>query len=193
LTDKFVLFMKIGAHANEPIDDIVKRKKQEERSTGMCWWGYGGTLCHPTTQIAKLAAMAQGANQKVRCVFIGTPSSWAPKQVVRAQGFSVDGKAWSAMPPGVEVRSSRFALVLKEFEQKSSIYYLEEYVVASGPSEGRKVDGYLRGRVDKACAIRRQELSLSGASPIHSEYRALLTFPYAVWLREDAVGGAARS
>ena len=43
--------MKIGYHAYEKIDDIIKRKLKEEEEAGMVFWGYGGSFCHPINQI----------------------------------------------------------------------------------------------------------------------------------------------
>ena len=41
-----ILFMKVGTHANEPLADIITRKKKEIQDAGCSFWGYGGNTCH---------------------------------------------------------------------------------------------------------------------------------------------------
>src|SRR4051794_17156282 len=54
----FVLLMKVGVHAGEPLDSIILRKQEEERMSAFLLWGYGGTLCHPSTQVRPFAEQA---------------------------------------------------------------------------------------------------------------------------------------
>ena len=37
-----VLFMKVGTHAEERLEDILKRKQREIDEAGYAMWGYGG-------------------------------------------------------------------------------------------------------------------------------------------------------
>lgn len=46
-----IIFMKIGRHADETLDSILARKREEFRRTGRTFWGYGGSTCHPLTQV----------------------------------------------------------------------------------------------------------------------------------------------
>ena len=51
-----VLFMKVGTHASESLDDIIARKTLEIEKAGFAMWGYGGNTCHPTTMVRPFAA-----------------------------------------------------------------------------------------------------------------------------------------
>ena len=53
-SESFV-FMKVGQHAGEDFESIIKRKTEEIKNTGMSFWGYGGPMCHPTKQIQPFA------------------------------------------------------------------------------------------------------------------------------------------
>ena len=37
-----VLFMKVGTHAQEKLEEIIRRKSREIEETGYGMWGYGG-------------------------------------------------------------------------------------------------------------------------------------------------------
>jgi len=40
-----VLYMKVGTHAQEPLEEIIKRKTKEIEDAGYAMWGYGGSTC----------------------------------------------------------------------------------------------------------------------------------------------------
>jgi len=47
MTELFVpgaglLFMKVGVHAQETLEDIIRRKSEEIEKEGFAMWGYGG-------------------------------------------------------------------------------------------------------------------------------------------------------
>ena len=46
-----ILFMKVGVHARESLEDIIERKDKEIRDAGYALWGYGGSTCHPSTMV----------------------------------------------------------------------------------------------------------------------------------------------
>ena len=46
-----ILFMKVGVHARESLEDIIARKDEEIRQAGYALWGYGGSTCHPSTMV----------------------------------------------------------------------------------------------------------------------------------------------
>ena len=50
-----ILFMKVGTHAQESLDDIITRKTKEIEETGYALWGYGGNTCHPQTMVQPFA------------------------------------------------------------------------------------------------------------------------------------------
>jgi hypothetical protein len=66
----YAIVMKGGVHASEGWEEIVERKRGEERSAGVILWGYGGTVCHPMTQVQPFAEDAEGA---VAVLMIRTP------------------------------------------------------------------------------------------------------------------------
>jgi hypothetical protein len=50
-----LLFMKIGGHGDETLHQILERKRKEYNDTGISFWGYGGTACHPLKQVRPFA------------------------------------------------------------------------------------------------------------------------------------------
>jgi hypothetical protein len=46
-----ILYMKVGIHAQETLEDIIARKTREIDEAGYAFWGYGGNTCHPTTKV----------------------------------------------------------------------------------------------------------------------------------------------
>ena len=50
-----ILFMKVGTHAQESLDDIIARKSKEIADAGFAMWGYGGNTCHPTSMVQPFA------------------------------------------------------------------------------------------------------------------------------------------
>ena len=52
------VIMKAGPHTGEDLDAIIARKQEEAASAGWCLWGYGGSACHPLTQVQPQAESA---------------------------------------------------------------------------------------------------------------------------------------
>ncbi len=69
-----IVIMKIGTYAGEPLKDIVARKQEEERSAGCFYWGYGGTLCQPLTQVQPFAEEARELGATPVAVLIASAS-----------------------------------------------------------------------------------------------------------------------
>jgi hypothetical protein len=178
----FVVFMKVGMHASEPIDAIYERKHEEIRLTGCTWWGYGGSLCHPFTQVAALVAQARERSADVYCCFIPTPSRHLGSgSQVRAESFSPSPGLWRSIPRGIDVLGSKYALVLDSLEvADGTCVNLAEYQVAVGPSAGRPVSSYMRQRVDKACARRAPDQVATGEMQVPLCFTGRLASPHAV-------------
>lgn len=182
-TPESFVFMKVGDHAGESFDAIIKRKRQEAQAAGRIFWGYGGSACHPLTQVqpfVKTRLKKQGAVY----LLMEPVHSTAEPDVVPATEFSNDGVNWQPIPEGIEVTGSRYALVLSEIIPGDLEIDPDDYEVGIGPSRGRRASRYIRGRTDKACLIRGQ----SDKSGIvdkghHITYVAPLAEPYAVLLR----------
>ena len=167
--------MKVGVHLGEPLEAIVERKLAEERAARVAYWGYGGSVCHPITQVQPFAELGSS----VAVLMIRTSSDFLGDSTP-AVGASVDGGSWEPIPPGVTT-SGRYALVLRSLRKVTEEVDLGAYEVAIGPKEGRPLASYLRGRVDKACA----RVASIPRSPdrLAVVLRAELVAPYAVVLR----------
>jgi hypothetical protein len=100
---------------------------------------------------------------------------------IAAQESSTDAKTWMPLPSSIRVTASKFALVCRRIQRVNQPIDLARYVVAVGPSEGRKVANYLRGRVDKACGVQVPTDGPSSWAPV--SYIAELTAPFAVHVR----------
>ena len=50
-----LLYMKVGTHAQESLEQIIERKTREIEQAGFAFWGYGGGTCHPQTMVQPFA------------------------------------------------------------------------------------------------------------------------------------------
>ena len=55
-----VVLMKGGPHAGSGWRDIVDWKIGDLQAAGVTFWGYGGSVCHPTRQVQPFAAASSG-------------------------------------------------------------------------------------------------------------------------------------
>jgi hypothetical protein len=182
--DEPFVFMKVGRHAGEDLQEILDRKKQELERAGRIFWGYGGGTMHPIEKVQPFvrSRIEQGGGQ-IKLLMTSIVSRHPDTDAV-AKEFSRDGLHWEPIPEGVEVRGSRYALVIGEIERGDLDVDFDAYQVGAGPSAGKPAAGYIRGRVDKGCldpgaALRSGE----GGHPIHIDFAAKLVDPYAVLLR----------
>ena len=176
-----MILMKVGFHGAEDLENILCRKLQEIRNCGVCYWGYGGTLCHPTKAVQPFVS-SLGAQEREIDVFFAVTTSPYRSSALDASSFSADGISWSPLPPHVRVSASRYALVLKSICVFESTLDLAQYEVAIGPSMGKNLAAYFRGRVDKAIARpSKQEGSTPQLVPV--ALRASLVAPYATLVR----------
>lgn len=181
ITPSAALFMKVGYHASEDLDSILRRKLLEEHTYGFFFWGYGGSVSHPTRQVIPFALGAVRRRMIPWLVLSMTPSRFDGESR-SATEFSIDGSEWYAIPERTLVTGSRYALLCQRLEHVSFKINLSEYSVAVGPSKGRRVSEYLRARVDKACAYRRGE-GAESSTMLMVSLRAQLMPPYAVLIR----------
>lgn len=173
-----VLYMKVGTHAKEELSDIIERKRREIDHEGFAMWGYGGNTCHPTSMVQPFARAATGPIKLV----MQPMSSKHFAEPIRAEEFSPDGITWKAIPGGINVLGSRYALCISSLEQVDGQLDLGETRVAVGNSKGRNGLEYVKGRVDKACLeVVESTGPLSRLVPIGLV--AELVDPYAVLLR----------
>jgi hypothetical protein len=142
--------MKVGTHAAEPLEKIIERKQAEIDAAGFAFWGYGGNTCHPLTMVQPFARGAvERGNQIHLCMEEMVSNHFAVSE--RATKYSVDGIDWQEIPREIDVIGSRYALAIRDLEQRSLELPLAQTEVAIGNSKGRRGDRYIKGRVDKAC------------------------------------------
>lgn len=179
-----IIYMKVGVHARETLEEIIARKTQEIRDEGYAMWGYGGGTCHPQTKVQPFVRdFVQQGHRIYLCM--QAMRSKHNAEPVRAEEFSADKINWSKIPKGINVRGSQYALVIKALRQESFRLPLEHTVVAIGDKKGRSGDRYIAGRVDKACLIVNEgEPPVGpGSEGIEISLVAELAEPYAVFLR----------
>lgn len=176
-----LIFMKVGQHAQESLDDIIVRKRREIDEAGFALWGYGGGTCHPINAVQPFASALAAAGH--RLVLAMQPmKSKHDKEPVRKAEYSVDGKTWETIPRAVNALGSKYALWIDSLEMVDVELPLAATKVAIGPSLGRSGAGYIGGHVDKACL---SVTSRVDAEPkvVRIQLVANLTAPYAVLLR----------
>lgn len=179
------VFMRVGNHAGEDFETILERKQREYDESGMIFWGYGGTTLHPIKHVQPFAKMRIAEEGSISIVMQPIDSKADP-DVLPANEYSVDGVNWVAIPSGIEVTGSRYAMVLDEITPGQLDLNLRNFEVGIGPSRGRNAAQYLRGRVDKGCFVSTQ---LGDHAPSVEDkivpigFQARLLDPFAVMLR----------
>jgi hypothetical protein len=180
-----VLFMKVGTHAQETLEQIIARKTKEIEDAGLAMWGYGGNTCHPRTIVQPFANMFEQRGQTILlCMEEMNSKHFA--QPVRADQYSVDGREWEDIHPAINVLGSRYALLIKNLRQERLALPLARSKVAVGNSKGRPGSQYISGRVDKACLEITDDGDMTMEIDIplvHIGLVAELVNPYAVFLR----------
>lgn len=180
-----LIFMKVGLHAQESIEDIIARKQKEYEETGSIFWGYGGGTCHPLTMVQPFAKEVEARGEQVLIIMQKMDSKHkAPPEV--AKEYSDDGVVWKPIPKGIEVRGSRFALVLDELRLEEFEVDIGELEVGVGPSRGKRGDQYMVGQSDKGCFFHAER-----KIPVAPEDRKMKTVslvarvksPFAVFVR----------
>lgn len=180
-----LIYMKVGLHAQEDIEDIIERKRREFNTAGAIFWGYGGSTCHPLTMVQPFAKEAAARGRETLIIMEKMNSKHdAPPEV--AKQYSDDGVNWQPIPPGIEVRGSRYALVLDQLQPLEIDVDLRELQVGVGPSRGRAANTYIVGQADKGCFIyvpARDPLEPDRKATKHIGVMAKVKAPYAVLVR----------
>ena len=177
-----VLYMKVGTHAQESLEEIFARKTREIEEAGFAFWGYGGGTCHPQTMVQPFAKDYERRGSSIYlCMEPMISRHFA--EPVRADEFSTDGLKWEEIPRAINVRGSRYALVIRDLRKEEFELALEGTRVALGNSMGARGSKYISGRVDKAC------LEIADPDPsvpqktVHIGLVAEIIEPYAVHVR----------
>lgn len=178
---KGIIIMKVGHHVDEDITNIIQRKREEERILGKFFWGYGGTICHPLTQIKPFLRTCSLMKIVPKILFSFTPSKFLSNPKI-AREFSLDKTIWKGLPKEVLVKGSKYALICKNLKQLKIELNLCNYIIAVGPNKGLRLERYYKYRVDKACALYKKSFSLK-KNKIKIQYGADLIYPMVVFLR----------
>jgi hypothetical protein len=176
-----LVFMKVGTHAQEPLETIIERKRREIEDAGYALWGYGGNTCHPLHRVQPFADDYVRRNGKIYLVMQPMISKhWAVPE--RAKRFTKDGTTWEDIPAAINVLGSRFALAIRSLEQREFELPLDHTRVVGGAQEGKRGDLYVSGRVDKACLEMTDETTQQPAArpPVEIGLVAEMVEPYAV-------------
>jgi hypothetical protein len=144
-----VLYMKVGMHAQESLEDILKRKQREIHTVGYAMWGYGGSSCLPA-YVRPFAEECADQGRVIRLVMEPVKSRHA-REPVRASHYSLDNEEWELVPSGLDALGSRFALCIANLREVDTELPLGATEVAIGPQRGKLGDEYVRGQTDKAC------------------------------------------
>ena len=179
-----LLYMKVGTHAREPLEEIIERKTKEIEDAGLAFWGYGGNTCHPQTMVQPFARKYERQGGVIYLCMQPMESKHFAEQIP-ADEYSADGSQWVRIPQGVKVLGSRYALLIKNLRPVEFDLALDRTRVALGTSMGAIGSKYIAGRVDKACLeITEEGVPPSQATPpVHIGLVAELVAPYAVYVR----------
>jgi hypothetical protein len=178
-----VLYMKVGTHANEPLDHIIERKTREIEEAGYGLWGYGGSTCHPQTMVQPFARDCARSGGRIFLVMEPMESKHFAEPI-RADEFSVDGLHWEKIHESINVLGSRYALAIKDLRLEEFDLPLDRTQVALGNSMGAPGGKYINGRVDKACLrIAHEDEHRGPERTVHIGLVADIVEPYAVYLR----------
>lgn len=180
----YFIFMKVGNHARENFESIIKRKMKEYETTGKMFWGYGGATCHPIHQIQPFSRQVMKKSGSIYIMMEYIHSNANP-DLLPAEEFSIDGINWNPIPDGITVTGSRYAMILGEINPGELIINPSDYEVGIGKSRGKRADEYLVGRVDKGCFVKgdSNEHPQQDKKQIQISHQAELIDPYAVLLR----------
>lgn len=146
-----IIIMKYGVHAGESISNIIERKFKELKLTGNFYWGYGGTLCHPISQVQPFLKNAAESNNSVYLLLTPTKSN-NYNDFLESKEFSYNKINWFPMPKNIHVYGSKYALICRDLKKSDFEINLCEYEVSVGASKGKSISEYFKGRVDKCCA-----------------------------------------
>jgi hypothetical protein len=182
-----LLFMKVGTHARESLDDIIRRKTKEIEDAGFGMWGYGGNTCHPTSMVQPFAEQFTSGGRKIFLCMQPMESRHFAAPACAAQ-YSADGIGWTDIPEAINVRGSRWALMIDSLEAKEFDLPLNQTRVPVGPSQGKLGSRYIRGQVDKACLEFLPTPEMTNEEEVRSAQIGLvsgLRAPFAVFLRGE--------
>lgn len=155
-----VMLMKFGTHGNASPHQIILDKARDLLASGVFFWGYGGSTCHPENQIQPFLNQAAKYGDNVYLVLSPISSVW-DGNISQCTFFSRNCEDWSRLPDGVTVSGSKYAVICDEITICEEVIDLSNYEVSVGPHAGHPVSSYLRGRITKVCASRSMHAPVS--------------------------------
>jgi len=181
-----IVFMKAGSHSGYDLDEIFEIKKREEYSYGRFYWGYSGTLCHPSRihYFVRQLNLCGGSNSEPAppmLVLAYTPSIYFSK-IGRITQYSVDRKVWFSLPSEVLLTGCQYAIIGKNLRRVDITIDLNEYKTVLGEKIGKPLGEYIRYHVNKACAVFCPDSSLQQRN-VRVAYIGELISPYCVYVR----------
>lgn len=178
-----IIFMKVGPHSGYNLNEIFAIKKREEKLCGKFFWGYAGTLCHPSKVNAFVRQSLNDYGGVPMLVMTTTPSKYFSR-LGMINEYSTDGNSYHPLPRGVLLTGCTFSVIGKKLEQVDFTIDLNKYDIVNTKNAGRPLGEYIRYHVNKGCAV---------LSPSHVEFIeprnvrvsciAQLVPPYCVFLR----------
>ena len=184
---KAFIFMKVGDYGSECLDGILDRKNCELKgSEKMIFWGYGGTVLNPETQVQPFVKRWIKKQKYIEVLMSRTKSNPHQSDYLytehRKEKYSEDKekdkKNWRTVPLEITT-DSKYALVLDKIKPCHFHLDLQDFKVGFGRSKGTNAAEYIKGHVDKGCLVKTKSRKW-GQTCI--TYRARLIDPYAVFL-----------
>lgn len=72
----------------------------------------------------------------------------------RSNYYSMDKETWNDINLSINVLGSKYAIIANKLQKCDLEINLNDYEIAIGNSLEKNLGDYLKGRVDKACAIK---------------------------------------
>lgn len=180
-----MVFMVVGPHSGFSLDEILDMKRLEEDKLGYFFWGYGGSLCHPSRVQRFATEMRAHYGEAPVLVMAETTSKYRSKTVGRLKRFSVDGISYQKLPRWVTLIGCTMAVTCKGLRRIKASMDLNLYRIADGIRSGMPLGKYLRFQLNKACAVKslvREERIAPRVVDVIAA--AELVPPYSVYLAE---------
>ncbi len=185
---KAFIFMKVGPYGDECLNCILERKQRELKGPEKkIFWGYGGPGLLDPKRVQCFVRESGKRQGSIKLLMQKTYSHHNPEQVnasLAKRKYSVDGKKWKCIPPGI-VTDSSYALVLGEIKPVHLELDRQKFKVGIGPSKGCNAAKYGgRDRFDKVCLVAAEPTyDVLDQPKLIIEFQAKLVCPYAVFLR----------
>lgn len=144
--------MKYGTHAAESPETIINNKLNEIELCGKTYWGYGGIVCHPSTQINPFVKVNKDKGEKTYLVLSRINTTWHGNSS-QAHFYSINNYDWEPLSVANAISGSKYAIVCKTFAMCTKFIDLSFYKVPFGNSKGRILSEYIFGQNTKACGI----------------------------------------